>query len=142
MTMRESISLQKTAPVVGSYDVVVCGGGVAGVAAAVSAARAGMKTALIERQGCFGGTATLGYVNPISGFYHKGKRVVGGIAWEMVERLEARGAAQVELPKGHVSFHVESYKLLGERIAKSELKDTEENTEGRKDYSKRWQVNW
>ena len=112
MTMRESISLQKTAPIVGSYDVVVCGGGVAGVAAAVSAARAGMKTALIERQGCFGGTATLGYVNPISGFYHKEKRVVGGIAWEIVQRLEKRGAAQVELPKGHVSAHPEDFKLV------------------------------
>lgn len=116
MTTCESICLQKTAPVVGSYDVVVCGGGVAGVAAAVSAARAGMKTALIERQGCFGGTATLGYVTPISGFYHKEKRVVGGIAWEIVERLEKRGAAQVELPKGHVSVHPEDFKLVMQQM--------------------------
>jgi len=110
--MLPTVALQKTVPVVGAYDVVVCGGGVAGVAAAVSAARAGMKTALVERQGCFGGTATLGYVNPVSGFFHKGKRVVGGIAWEMVEHLEKRGAALVELPKGHVSIHGEDFKLV------------------------------
>jgi len=40
------------------YDVVVCGGGVAGIAAAVSAARSGAKTLLIERAGFLGGTAT------------------------------------------------------------------------------------
>ena len=53
---------------------------------------------------------------PISGFFHQGRRVIGGIAWEFVERLQAMNAAQVELPKGHVSFHVESYKLLCERM--------------------------
>lgn len=110
--MNETITLQKRVPVIDSYDVVVVGGGVAGVAAAVSAALEGRKTALIERQGCFGGTATLGYVNPISGFYHKEKRVVGGIAWEIVRRLEKRGAAQIELPKGHVSAHPEDFKLV------------------------------
>lgn len=110
--MPKTIALQKTVPVVSTYDTVVCGGGVAGVSAAISAARAGMKTALIERQGCFGGTATLGYVNPISGFFHKGKRVIGGIAWEMAERLQKRGAALVEMPKGHVSVHGEDLKLV------------------------------
>ena len=39
----------------GSYDVVVCGGGTSGVSAAISAARAGAKTLLIERVGQLGG---------------------------------------------------------------------------------------
>lgn len=47
--MPETIALQKTVPVAGAYDLVVCGGGVAGVSAAISAARAGMKTALIPK---------------------------------------------------------------------------------------------
>lgn len=110
------ITLQKEAPVTGEYDVVVCGGGPAGFAAAVSAARAGMKTAVIERGGCFGGTATGGFVMPVSGFFHQGKRVVGGIAWELMERLENMGAAQVEHPRGHVSVHVESCKLAMQRM--------------------------
>lgn len=45
-------------PIFDRVDVLVCGGGVAGIAAAVAAARAGAKTLLIERAGFLGGTAT------------------------------------------------------------------------------------
>ena len=45
------------------YDVIVCGGGVSGVAAAVSAAREGKKVLLIERSGMLGGLATGGSVS-------------------------------------------------------------------------------
>ena len=47
--MRETLTLKKDVPVAGDYDVVVCGGGPAGLMAAISAARAGQRTALIER---------------------------------------------------------------------------------------------
>ncbi|MBR4082599.1 MAG: FAD-dependent oxidoreductase [Clostridia bacterium] len=50
-----------------SYDVIVAGGGPAGVAAAVSAARLGAKTALVERFGVLGGMLTSGHVQPILG---------------------------------------------------------------------------
>ncbi len=46
----------------GSYDVIVAGGGVAGIAAAVSAARAGSKVLLVERMYAVGGLATLGLI--------------------------------------------------------------------------------
>ena len=49
------------------YDVIVAGGGPAGIAAAVSAARLGAKTALIERYGILGGMLTSGHVQPILG---------------------------------------------------------------------------
>ncbi len=49
------------------YDVVVAGGGPAGVCAAVSAARQGAKTLLIERFGILGGMMTSGHVDPILG---------------------------------------------------------------------------
>jgi hypothetical protein len=51
-----------------AYDVIVAGGGPAGIAAAVSAARAGAKTALIERYGILGGMLTSGHVQPILGY--------------------------------------------------------------------------
>lgn len=111
-----TLSLTKHIPVIDSYDVVVCGGGCAGWVAAISAARAGQRTALIERLGFVGGTATAGIVVPISGFYFKGERVVGGIAWEFVERLTQYGAAQVELPKGHVSVNIEYYKVIAQHM--------------------------
>mgnify|MGYP000182081838 FL=1 len=50
-----------------AYDVIVAGGGPAGVSAAVSAARMGAKTALIERYGILGGMLTSGLVNPVLG---------------------------------------------------------------------------
>ena len=53
-------------------DVVVAGGGPAGVCAAVSAARAGAKTILVERFGCLGGNLTLGHVSPVLGKASKG----------------------------------------------------------------------
>lgn len=108
----DKITYQKQAPVVGHYHTVVCGGGPSGLAAAIASARAGRKTALIERYGFLGGTATTGFVVPISGFFHCGNQVVGGIAWELVERMVAAGKAQVELPKGHVSFDPEYYKIV------------------------------
>ena len=50
-----------------AYDVIVCGGGPAGIAAAVSAARLGARTALVERYGILGGMLTSGHVQPILG---------------------------------------------------------------------------
>ena len=54
------------------YDVIVCGGGPSGIAAAAAAARQGAKTALIERYGILGGMLTSGYVNPVLGSVAKG----------------------------------------------------------------------
>lgn len=98
------------------YDVVVLGGGPAGWIAAVSAARQGMRTALVERFGFLGGLATGGYVVPISGLHLRGRRVVDGITWEFVERLVEMGGAKVELPNGHVSFDPELYRVLAARM--------------------------
>ena len=46
-----SIEISKRVPIVGNYDVVVCGGGPAGFIAAIAAARSGAKTAVVEQYG-------------------------------------------------------------------------------------------
>lgn len=93
----------KQIPVDATYDVAVAGGGIAGVAAALAAARQGVSVVLIEKQCGLGGLATLGNVImylPLCDGY--GKQVMGGIAEELIHRsvveLKATVAAARFLP--------------------------------------------
>jgi len=75
-------------------DLLVCGGGVAGVMAAVAAARNGAGVLLVERYGFLGGNATAGAVAQFNSWQTaNGRRVVAGLADEVVERLRLYGAA-------------------------------------------------
>ena len=77
---------EKQIPVMGEYDIAVCGGGVAGVAAALAAARHGAKVLLIEKQFALGGLATLGLVTiylPVCD--GMGRQVSFGIAEELLK---------------------------------------------------------
>lgn len=77
-----------------SFDVVVCGGGPSGVMAAVSAARNGAKTLVIERHGFPGGSSTAALVHPWLSFHNKrGEQVLGGLGQELVDRLQKIGGA-------------------------------------------------
>ena len=79
-----------------SYDVVVCGAGTAGVAAAVAAARQGMKTIIVEKQCLLGGLATSGLIYvylPLCDGY--GKQILYGIAEEMLIRSVEYGPFDV-----------------------------------------------
>src|SRR5258707_4851446 len=71
-------------PVYGEYEVVVLGGGPAGIAAAVAASRAGRSTLLIERYGFLGGMGTAAGVTNFFGLhgnvYGEAHRVVHGLA--------------------------------------------------------------
>jgi hypothetical protein len=80
-----------------SFDVIVCGGGPAGVSAALAAARRGARTLLIERYGFCGGMATAALVNPWAGHEYRdpetGRRgsLIGGIFEEVNLELDRRG---------------------------------------------------
>jgi hypothetical protein len=76
-----------------NYDVLVVGGGNAGCAAALAAARHGARVMLVERYGFLGGTATASMVGPWMTFHSGKERIVGGIAQEIVDRLMAVGAS-------------------------------------------------
>lgn len=78
-----------------NYDVIVCGAGTAGIAAAIAASRNGAKTVLVEKNGIPGGTATAGYVSPFMTSYSlDGKtEIIKGIFKEVVDGLvEVNGA--------------------------------------------------
>lgn len=75
-------------------QVLVVGGGSAGVAAAVAAARSGAQTMLVERSGALGGLATGGLVALLLTLDDgRGRQVIAGLCQEIVDRLDARGAA-------------------------------------------------
>lgn len=74
-----------------SYDVIVAGGGPAGVAASVAAARKGCKTLLIERGSCLGGMATQALVPAFGPFTNGEVDLIGGIGREILERLKENG---------------------------------------------------
>lgn len=78
------------------YDVAVCGAGVAGAAAAISAARQGAKTVLIEKQCLLGGLATSGLIYiylPLCDGY--GNQVIYGVSEEMLKRCVEYGPFDV-----------------------------------------------
>lgn len=91
------------------YDFVVCGGGTAGFAAAVSAARKGLSVAIIEKHSALGGVATASGINQLLGgrkidAQNCHVRVVGGIFDELTDRLIGDGNA-IEPNEVDLSFN-------------------------------------
>ena len=105
------------------FDVVVVGAGSAGSAAAISAARSGARTLLVDRLAFMGGTSTA-VLDTFYAFYTPGaapRRVVGGLGWDVVERLTEAGLAFERLNTygagTGVTYDQEALKLVWERLA-------------------------
>ena len=112
--------LTRSIPQENPYDVVVAGGGPAGAAAAVSAARLGAKVLLIESTGCLGGMGTSGLVTAFDPMANGVEPMVGGFMREVVEELFDRGFLGPEVGREYwntsymtwTPFNVEGYKLV------------------------------
>jgi phytoene dehydrogenase-like protein len=107
-------------------DVVVVGGGSAGTAAAVTAARAGLATVLVEDFPFLGGMSTGGCVGTFCGFYYRDGAgdlapLVGGFAAEVERRLRERGHCYGPVPfkmTGAVPYVPWGLKTLYDKMAR------------------------
>jgi hypothetical protein len=96
--MKTILEAPKQTEVLFAADVLVCGGGIAGLAAAIAAARGGKRVLLAEREFGLGGMATLGLITiylPLDD--GEGNQVVFGLGEELL-RLSVRHGAEVEIP--------------------------------------------
>jgi hypothetical protein len=95
------IEPQRPLPIRHETDVLVVGGGAAGVTAAIAAQRAGARVALVERYGHFGGLWTGGLVLLVIGhIVQGGKQVCQGIGEEMMRRLDGIDGAIIDRRPG------------------------------------------
>ena len=90
-------------------DVLIVGGGTAGVIAAIQAARAGASTILLESGSQLGGTMTTAGVDYPGLFHAYGKQVIAGIGWELVEETVRMGDGRMPdfaPTRGHVMLKI------------------------------------
>src|SRR5215475_341388 len=102
----------RVTPVVAETDVLVVGSGPGGLAAAVSCARAGVDTMIVERYGCFGGNLTHVGVEGIGWYRQKDTVDVEGIGIEFEERAKRFGASADEPQSRSQAINAEMFKVV------------------------------
>jgi hypothetical protein len=112
-------------PVYGEFDVVVVGGGPAGIMAAAAAARAGRSTILLERYGFLGGAGTMGGLSTFCGLHAnvhgEHRQVVHGLADELLDRLgklDGLNRPHATINDGILAqaFDISAYKLAADEL--------------------------
>jgi len=112
-------------PVYGEFDVVVVGGGPAGIMAATAAARAGQSTLLIERYGFLGGAGTAGGLSTFCGLHARVRgqdiRVIRGLADELLDRLaklDGLNSPHLTIADGIAAqaFDISAYKIAADEL--------------------------
>ncbi len=102
----------KEIPIIAKTEVLVVGSGPAGIAAAVASARAGAKTMLAERYGCFGGALAVGQVESYNWYFNEATYTAGGIVDEIEQRMiRMNGVQRDDRGTGHF-LNPEIYKIM------------------------------
>ena len=125
MQSNHIIEPSRQTPLLGEYEVVVLGGGPAGIASAVAAGRSGRATILIERYGFMGGAGTAAGLSTFCGLHAavhgRHEQVVHGVADDVLDRLEAMDG----LNPPHLSVQnrimAQAYDISAFKIAADEL---------------------
>jgi hypothetical protein len=122
---RELVEPSRRIPVYAESDVVVLGGGPAGIAAAAAAGRMGCSTLLVERYGFLGGMGTAAGVTNFCGFYAnvhgEHRQVVFGVAQELLERMGRMGGLSRPHPSLGGRILAQAYDTSVYKIAADEL---------------------
>jgi len=118
-------ALRREVPIDEGYDLLVAGGGPAGVSAATCAARLGARVLLAEATGCLGGMGTSGLVNAFDPMADGERMLVGGFMREIVEKMHERGFLGPQVTPDYwlrryhcwTPFRCEGLKLLLDELA-------------------------
>jgi ribulose 1,5-bisphosphate synthetase/thiazole synthase len=112
--MKKINEAARTVDVILETDVLVVGSGPGGLAAALAAARAGARTALIDRNGCFGGNITQVGVEGFAWYRHEHTVDCEGIGIELEQRAAAMGAAMPEPQSLSHALDAEMFKWVAD----------------------------
>ena len=116
--MQQIKEAPKEIDVIAETDFLVVGSGPAGLAAAVSAARAGVKTMLVDRYGCFGGAITQVGVGTMAWYRYEGTVDTQGVGIEFEQRAKEMGASH-SLPQSRSEvLDAEMFKYVADIMVK------------------------
>jgi hypothetical protein len=110
--------ISKKIPIIAETDILVVGSGPGGMAAAISAARMGIDTLLVERYGCLGGNLTVVGVESIAWYRHEKTIDVEGIGIEFEQKAKSMGATYPEPQSKSEAINSEMFKYIADILVK------------------------